>query len=720
MRIEPYDPDARDADNDGIVQEGTAWERPAGTRLVDELGRAITRDFTATNRPRGLRVVDRNGNTVDYTPTYERPGGGFGAGGGTPLAEAGAPSLRERGLPTLRDLTAPRVAPVQPEPTPVGTPETGPVTRIDPEVVDRAEIPYILGRPLAKSEDEAGIVNPKTFNFQPDEAVKRIRKQLKERLEAETDPERKKVIQDFLDRDAEDARGLILRSVDRGMIDAFDAYEDKDVLVTVPDPAVIEILRSGRVKNQLEVGTSSAMYQPQKRIDLEEERFGVPRDTDPTKRPVYGWVRAQERKDGTESEVQKISTDIYGRINLRMKPELKERTTITMGDSAGESRVGVPMLGSSRRQAVSKWLAKDMGDERNREILQFFGRGEDSEQAKWLHGAIGGGGFPGQIQSRVEQRLLEDHPELRGILDDPRDFVGGGFGHYLETQIHGGVDVEDIDAIEVPSDVPDEVRQEIERLAKPYGIRVGTAEELKAAVDSPEQPKAETQGRQPARISGTFAEIFPKWKSEIPEIMKAQRTHESSNSYEHLALREIQRRQGFDGLPGTVPASEWQEFVDSNPDHIPIFRGVAPWGDASASDIVEQFRSGPFFAGNGIYGGGTYTSTDADYVRSYMGNGRGDTSTDGLIEMVIRPDARIIEWGDARDLTDSGSDLDRHINDTDDELSWDLRDVTYDSGRAAAMFGYDAILVRDEDTGEGDFYIVLNRTAVIVKGAEGK
>jgi hypothetical protein len=116
IRQEPYDPDARDADNDGIVQEQTPWERPAGTNLVDELGRAITRGANAGQRPRGLRVVDRQGNTVDYTPTYEKPGGGFG-GVGTSLAEAGAPSLRERGLPSLRELAAPRPV-TQTEPSP--------------------------------------------------------------------------------------------------------------------------------------------------------------------------------------------------------------------------------------------------------------------------------------------------------------------------------------------------------------------------------------------------------------------------------------------------------------------------------------------------------------------------------------------------------------------------------------------------------------------------
>ena len=127
LRPEPYDPDARDADGDGIVQEQTAWERPVGTNLVDELGRAITRGSNVGARPRGMRVVDSGGKDVDYTPTYARPGAAPGAervGGATALADHGSGSLKERGLPTVRAAAAPKVP--EPEVTPDVTPEVKP------------------------------------------------------------------------------------------------------------------------------------------------------------------------------------------------------------------------------------------------------------------------------------------------------------------------------------------------------------------------------------------------------------------------------------------------------------------------------------------------------------------------------------------------------------------------------------------------------------------
>ncbi len=72
LRIEPYKANPKDADLDGIVQEGTIWERPDGTVIVDLVlgpipdgtpGRNLTDRGTAV-------IVDRNGNRVDYTPSW--------------------------------------------------------------------------------------------------------------------------------------------------------------------------------------------------------------------------------------------------------------------------------------------------------------------------------------------------------------------------------------------------------------------------------------------------------------------------------------------------------------------------------------------------------------------------------------------------------------------------------------------------------------------------
>ena len=72
----PYDPGSRDGDNDGLVQEGTIWERPSG---------AIFRGVAAGARAlAGATLVDRDGNKLDYKPgdhensPLRRRGGGPG------------------------------------------------------------------------------------------------------------------------------------------------------------------------------------------------------------------------------------------------------------------------------------------------------------------------------------------------------------------------------------------------------------------------------------------------------------------------------------------------------------------------------------------------------------------------------------------------------------------------------------------------------------------
>jgi hypothetical protein len=150
LKAEAYDPDARDGDGDGIVQENTPWERPAATRLMDAAGKLIERGKESSSRPAGIRVVDADGNDVDYTPTYERSRTGtIGAGrqvgestskpkkpepkkpvadkptqgkpevkpkkpgSGSALSDHGAGTLKERGM---RDVRAAAAPPPPPEP----------------------------------------------------------------------------------------------------------------------------------------------------------------------------------------------------------------------------------------------------------------------------------------------------------------------------------------------------------------------------------------------------------------------------------------------------------------------------------------------------------------------------------------------------------------------------------------------------------------------------
>lgn len=74
LRPEPYKQNAVDADGDGVVQEGTAFERPAGTSLLDGAGSPLSDGLSSLERDTSWSVVDRSGQRISYTPSY---GGAF-------------------------------------------------------------------------------------------------------------------------------------------------------------------------------------------------------------------------------------------------------------------------------------------------------------------------------------------------------------------------------------------------------------------------------------------------------------------------------------------------------------------------------------------------------------------------------------------------------------------------------------------------------------------
>jgi hypothetical protein len=132
LRLEPYNPDARDADGDGIVQEGTAWERPAGARIVNELGEQIGRGQISSRRKDNFFVVDKDGKPVDYIPTYakqakiptERPK--------TSLEKRGIQTIKGRGVRNAGEVVTEAVvlsrATSAPPSSPAGEPDPPKVT----------------------------------------------------------------------------------------------------------------------------------------------------------------------------------------------------------------------------------------------------------------------------------------------------------------------------------------------------------------------------------------------------------------------------------------------------------------------------------------------------------------------------------------------------------------------------------------------------------------
>lgn len=73
---------------------------------------------------------------------------------------------------------------------------------------------------------------------------------------------------------------------------------------------------------------------------------------------------------------------------------------------------------------------------------------------------------------------------------------------------------------------------------------------------------------------------------------------------EDMYLAALARERGFIKVPSLV-----SDIDESS--NIVVWRGV------SEAKYAEQFRTGDYFAGQGIYGNGTYTTTSVERAKSY-------------------------------------------------------------------------------------------------------
>jgi len=90
-----------------------------------------------------------------------------------------------------------------------------------------------------------------------------------------------------------------------------------------------KVLKEGRYKTQFETGTSSGQLDPDLRRRVETQLFGYHPSTDPTKRPVYGYLA----KGGELNETILDEVGGYGNVHVVLKPDVNQRTTFTGVDS---------------------------------------------------------------------------------------------------------------------------------------------------------------------------------------------------------------------------------------------------------------------------------------------------------------------------------------------------------------------------------------------------
>lgn len=119
----------------------------------------------------------------------------------------------------------------------------------------------------------------------------------------------------------------------------------KPVSLRASSGSLDAILDSGRFKSQFETGTSGAVLNKELRAEAEEKGMGIARNVAAAERPIYGYI--------ANPQFDRYLKD-YGDLIVEFKSEIRERTTVMMGDSLTPMNAGqgVPApLNSLRKSA---------------------------------------------------------------------------------------------------------------------------------------------------------------------------------------------------------------------------------------------------------------------------------------------------------------------------------------------------------------------------------
>jgi GNAT superfamily N-acetyltransferase len=118
-----------------------------------------------------------------------------------------------------------------------------------------------------------------------------------------------------------------------------------DVMVKVPSDVLDDII-ADRVKNQFDTDTSRGLYDPDVRAVAETAAHGLHPAAPASERPIYGFV-------GMPGSEHPYALDQYGDVTLVLKPSVKDKTTITLGDSLNQNATPIPMNGTASIRELS-------------------------------------------------------------------------------------------------------------------------------------------------------------------------------------------------------------------------------------------------------------------------------------------------------------------------------------------------------------------------------
>lgn len=278
--------------------------------------------------------------------------------------------------------------------------------------------PDAPAKPTAKPADKpADKPKPKPAPKKPEKTDEEHHAEMKAHMGTGPKKEVKALVDPGFDKQlarAAKAHGKSVEALEAEWTETFKkAVDSSKVFVAMPESVVQEVVTSGRYKSQFETQSSyGGDVQTEARSSFENWNMGVDPATPDRFRPVYGYASNEHKADNRGDSGTNIHTRAraYGKVAVRLKDHVKDRSGITIGDSmnAQDSAYTTPMANPSIRSVPI-----------------------DHKDADYVH------------------------PVLKtGKLDATAAYDKDNYltGTYTEVQIYGGLRADEIDTIFFPKE----------------------------------------------------------------------------------------------------------------------------------------------------------------------------------------------------------------------------------------------------------------------------
>jgi hypothetical protein len=241
-----------------------------------------------------------------------------------------------------------------------------------------------------------------------------------------------------------------------------EAFRNAPLTINMPAHILRPFFEAGRYKNLFETGEGQGETDQDTRTNQEKLKLGIDIDVPAEQRPVYGALNWSAGFPGGLGE-HRGGADMYGDVWLDLDPEIKKRSSLTVGDSFGVKPDDV-VLGEDTEAIASVFTQK------RRNVVEHLNR----------YSHHGHDPVPGNLYKGF------DNDDERSISDKIRN----ASYDYIEAQIHGGVTLKDVKAIHFRQK-PDE---ESMSYAKKFNVPIHVHSNGKVEVIQPTELKKGLKG----------------------------------------------------------------------------------------------------------------------------------------------------------------------------------------------------------------------------------